>query len=1023
MSITELSVKRPTAIVVVFIILVGLGLMGYFNLGADLFPSANTPVVSIHAVYPGAGSADIEKDLIKPMEDAVAGLPAIDKLRSVSGEGYGYIIIQFSMGAKTDSAVLDVQKAIDAIAENLPADATKPVVRKYDMNAQPMMAISIFGDLPYEDLRSRADELRKRLENVPGVGQVRLIGAAERELDITVDRAAIDAYGIGITTLVGALRANNVTLPVGLMKQEGMDRPVRVLGEFASLDDVRQLRIPLPRGGTVPLGELAAVALAYPENANRIRMNGSGSIGMLIVKSSDANIVDTAKLVNRAIEGARSSMPPTLRIEVASDQTLFINSSLSETRRDLFLGIAVTALVLFLFLRRVRSSLIVLVSIPVSLIASFFMMYLCGFTLNIVSTMALALCIGILVDDSIVVLENIHRHRQLGEDPVTAAIEGRREIAMAAIAITLCDVVVFAPIAFMGDLVGQFFRQFGLTVVFAALFSLLVSFTLVPTMAARLLSREKPRHDEADGFLDKYLKPAYRALLIKSLAHRKIFLGALGLLVAGSLALFPLKLIQTEFMPPFDQGKIVIDVNLGSGADLERTDAAMKTVEEHLARIPEVKTVFSQIGTDGGPNYGSLIVRLTEKQKRRKSQAALAGELRAWARTVPGASISVTEAAIVEQTSVEGNKAFILNITGPDRQVLRQLADRVETAVTDTKGAVDVTNSMRARLSEFSVRVDRLMLSEYSLSAADVATTLRAAFAGAKAGVYRKAGDEYDMIVKFGSGQTKSPSDISSIILYSPTGARVPIGQIARITRDDEPSSLERRDRANVVTIMANLQGRPLGALVSDVRAKLDAEPFPDGYKYVMSGDTSNMNSSFVSLIWALVASLSLVYLVLVVLYESWLTPFIRMLSLPAGIIGGLAAMAITGKSVNIISFIGIIMLDGLISKNGTLLIDYTHTLLKRGMSLRDALIEAGTTRLRPILMTSSTMIVGMLPLALSNGSSSEIKSGMAVVLIGGLISSTVISPLFLPIAYTLIEEWRERLRARKTKKESEAHI
>jgi HAE1 family hydrophobic/amphiphilic exporter-1 len=573
----------------------------------------------------------------------------------------------------------------------------------------------------------------------------------------------------------------------------------------------------------------------------------------------------------------------------------------------------------------------------------------------------------------------------------------------------------------MGDLVGQFFRQFGLTVVFAALFSLLVSFTLVPAMAAHLLGKEKERKEDSGGFMDKILRPAYRALLIKSLAHRKIFILIVAFLAAGSLALFPLKAIQTEFMPPFDQGKIVIDLNLGAGANIARTDAAVKAVEEHLAKTSEVDTVFSQIGTENGANFGNIIVRLKDKNRRSKSQSQIAKELRVWARTGPGVDISVTEASIVAQTSVEGNKAFIINITGPDRQILRSIADHVEAVVKGTKGAVDVSNSMRARLSEFSVRVYRLSLSEYSLSASDVATTLRAAFAGAKAGIYRKAGDEFDMIVKFSPEQTRTPADISALTLYSPTGARVTIGQIASITRDDEPSSLERKDRANVVTVMANLQGRPLGALVSDVRAELDKTPLPQGYKYIMSGDTSNMNSSFVSLAWALAASLALVYLVLVVLYESWLTPFIRMLSLPAGIIGGLTAMALTGKSVNIISFIGIIMLDGLISKNGTLLIDYTNTLMKKGLTLRDALLEAGSTRLRPILMTSSTMIVGMLPLALSTGSSSEIKSGMAVVLIGGLISSTLISPLFLPVAYTLIEDWRARFHARGAAKKSEA--
>ncbi|HUW41334.1 MAG TPA: efflux RND transporter permease subunit [Rectinemataceae bacterium] len=1016
MSITELAVRRPTAVVAAVIVLLGLGAMGYFKLGADLFPAADTPVVSIHSEYPGAGSEEVEKDVVKPIEDAVSGLPGIDKIRSVSGEGFGYTIIQFTMATKSDTAVLDVQKAVDAMAESLPADAGRPVISKYDINAQPMMDLAIYGQLPYEELRAAADSLRKRLENLRGVGTVTLLGAPKRELDIVVDRIALESYGLGLGTVIGALRANNVTMPSGLMRQSGVNRPVRVVGEFSSVGEVGRLRIPLPRGGTVALSDLASVGFAYPRDESRARMDGRSAIGLLVVKTSDANIVDTANRIKADLAAESRMLPAGISLRVASDSTVFINSSLNETRRDLLLGILVTAVVLFLFLRKWRSSLIVLVAIPTSLVSTFFMMYLCGFTLNIVSVMALALCIGILVDDSIVVLENIHRHRQLGEEPTAAAIRGRSEIAMAAIAITSCDVVVFAPVAFMGDIVGQFFRQFGLTVVFASLFSLFVSFTLTPAMAARLLERESAdgpaeRPGRFAAFFDSRVKGGYRRTLLWSLRHRAAVLAAVAALVAASLSLLPLGAVQTEFMPAFDQGKLDIDVNLGAGADMGRTEAAAKTIEARLLSLPEVRDVFSRIGTSMGPNLAEITVRLKDKSQRRTSQSQLARELRSWVASLPGAEISVREEAVTAQTSIEGNKPFILNITGPDRSALSSLAARAEALLRATPGAVDVQNSDRSRQTEINVAVDRLALSECGLSAADVAGALRTAFAGTEAGVFRSAGEEYDMVVKFSPDQTKTPLDLAAIRLTGAYGGLVPIGQVARITRGDAPSSLERSMRSNVVTLMCDLQGRPLGAVSRDVEAGMKGIPFPPGYAYQLSGDTSMMSGSFRSLAWALAASIALVYLVLVVLYESYLTPFIRLLSLPAGIIGGLAAMALAGKTINIISFIGIIMLDGLASKNGTLLIDYTNTLLKRGLPLADALVEAGSTRLRPILMTSATMIVGMLPLALSSGSSSEIKSGMAVVLIGGLVTSTLISPILLPVVYTLIAEARERRR------------
>ncbi len=1018
MNITELSVRRPTAVVVFFIILIGLGAMGYFNMGADLFPQANTPIVSIHATYPGAGAEEIETDLVKPIEDAVSGLPGIDKVRSVSMEGFGYTILQFSMSTKTDSAVLDVQKAVDGIMDSLPGDATRPVVRKFDINADPMLVLAMSGNTAYEELRARAEDFKRRLENVAGVGKVDLVGAPERELDVTVDKTATDAYGIGLPSILAALKSDNLKLPAGLLRQAGIDRPVRVEGEFVSLADVRGLKVPLPRGGTVALGELAQVGFAYPEDSHKARLNAAPSVGILVTKTSDANVVETAARVKASLDTERRLLPAGMDLKIASDATIFIEASLSETSRDILLGILATSVVLFVFLKKWRSSLIVLVAIPTSLIATFFMMYMSGFTLNILSVMALALCIGILVDDSIVVLENIHRHRSLGEDRVSAAISGRMEIGLAAIAITLCDVVVFAPVAFMGDLVGQFFRQFGLTVVFASLFSLLVSFTLTPAMASRFLEDEdgkvagKPR-GRFEAFFETRIIGGYRRLLECCLAHRWPVLGIVLSLFLASLSLVPLKLIQTEFMPPFDQGKLIIDLNLGAGADLARTESAAVLLETHLRSLGEVADVFSQIGTTGGgTSAANLVVRLKDKTDRAKTQALVAKELRSWCAGLPSASVSVSEPAIVAQTSIEGKKSLILNVTGPDRAVLARIANRIETSMRSIPGAVDVENSTNSRQTTIGVGLDRLALSEYGLTASDAALALRTALSGTKAGVYRKAGSEYDIVVRLMADQMRKPADIGALRLQGRSGAMVPLDQVAVVTREDSASSLERRNRSNVVTLQANLEGRPLGAVTAELKAALASGPLPAGYGYAFSGDVSNMSSSFGSLAWALAASIGLVYLILVALYESYLTPLIRMLSLPAGIIGGLGALALAGKAINIVSFIGIIMLDGLISKNGTLLIDYTHTLMKRGLSLRDSLLEAATTRLRPILMTSFTMIAGMLPLALSGGSSSEIKSGMAIVLIGGLATSTLITPLLLPVAYTLIEEARSRRRS-----------
>jgi HAE1 family hydrophobic/amphiphilic exporter-1 len=1023
MSITDLAVRRPTAILMGVALIVGVGIAGYVNLGADLFPAVNTPVISIHSAYPGAGADEVDKEVIKPIEDAVSGINGIDTIRSTSGTGFGYTIVQFTMSTKINSAVIDVQKALDGMVDSLPKEATRPVMAKFDVNSQPILIVSVTGSATPEELSRQADRIRDDLESLPGVGNASVIGSQKKELAITVDRLAMEYYGVGTPALLGVVKAQNLDIPAGEIRQKARQLSVRLVGEFSGIEDVRNLLVPTARGGSVRLSQIARVALEYPSPRRVVRLNERPTIGILVRKQSDANVVTTANAVKAELAALGPTLPPGTAVTVASDATLFINSSLDETRLNLVESIITTSLVLFLFLRRWRSSLIVLVAIPVSLVGTFFAMWALHFTLNVVSLMALGLCIGILVDDSIVILENIDRHIALGELPRAAAVNGRKEIALAAIAITLCDVVVFAPIAFMTDIVGQFFREFGLTVVCATLLSLLVSFTLTPMMASRMLKAAQVPHDPRAGeavpagefgrFFETRVKGTYRRFLQWSLAHRAAVIVPVALLLIGSLALVPLKVIQTEFMPTADQGKLVVDLDLGAGAGYPQTDAKVKIVEARLVSIPEVEDAFATIGGDISASTAEIIVKLRDKSRRHKSQSQIARELRDWGRGLPGVLFSVTEPGIISRTSIEGAKPLIINVVGPSRDVLRGVARRVEEIVRSVPGTADVDNTMRAEQTEVSVRVNRLAASANGLTTSDIALVLRTALAGTSAGVYRHAGDEYDMVVRYREDQLRRPEDLGMLKITNPAGQQIALAQVAGFSRTDSAREILRRDRQNVATVSANTAGRPLGALTADIKAKMSGVPIPFGYTIGYTGDQANMSSSFGSLSWALGASLLLVFMILVVLYESFLTPFIRMLSIPCGIIGAFAALAVTGKAISTISFIGLIMLDGLISKNGTLLIDYTNTLVKRGMPLREALVEAGITRLRPILMTSVTMIVGMLPLALSIGASSEIRSGMAVVLIGGLVTSTLLTPILLPVVYTLIDDMRST-RARR---------
>ena len=1024
MNITELSVKRPTAIIMLIVLMIGIGVIGYTNLGANLLPASNIPIITITSVYPGAGPEEIETDIVKPIEDAVASISGIDVIRSVTGDGYGHTIVQFKMSADVNTSIIDVQKAIDGILGKLPEDATTPVIKKIDLNAEPILTLAISGGSSYEELYSKADKLKKSLENLSGVGNVTITGAQEKQLSIALDKAKMEYYEIDPGTVLSILKAENINIPAGTLKEETRSRIVRVAAEFTDIEQVKDLRIPV-RGGQVRLADISDIELKYPDDTTLVRLDGVSSIGIEIQKQSDANIVETTNLVKSRIDRFRESEGGDVNIIIAEDSTYFINSSLSETTRNILEGIFTTAIILMLFLRRWRSSLIVLVAIPTSIISTFFMMYMFKFTFNIVSLLGVAMCVGILVDDSIVVLENIDRHISMGKAPKKAAVEGRREIGLAAVAITLCDVVVFAPVAFMTDLVGQFLKEFGLTVVFATLFSLLISFTLTPMLAAYLHKREeKPGPEKKPGRFSKLFERIvvhrYQRLLKWSLSNRWKIIVIVIAGIAVSVSMIPLGVIQSEFLPGIDQGKLTIDMNLTPWSTLKQADEKAREVENHLKAMPEVKDYLTVVGSDNNPAIAKITVRLKDKNLRDKSQTALAAEIREWSRSVTGVELSVTESSIIDRTSIDSTKKIAINITGPDQVVLEELAGEVEKAVKSVPGTVDVSNSISARKPDISVVVDKLAAAGYGVTSYNAAAALRVAIEGADAGVFRTDGNEYDINLHYKKDQIKTTEDISSLRLASSSGTPLELGRIAKITNSDSPREITRKDRQQLATIAANVQGRVQGGVSKDIEAKLQNLRMPYGYNIQYGGDQEMMNTSFDALIKALIASVILVYMILVVLYESYLTPVIRMLSLPCGIIGALLMMAIFGKALNIMSLIGIIMLDGIASKNGTLLIDYTNTLMKRGLPLREALIEAGTTRIRPIIMTSVTMMFGMLPTALSLGDGSELKSGMALILIGGLAASTLLSPLLIPVVYTLIDDLKTKIsRKRRAARES----
>lgn len=1041
MKITELAIKRPAAMTMVIMFFVVLGLFGYSKLGSDLFPKANTPVITIISAYPGAGPEEIENQVVEPIEEAVSSLSGLKSQKTYIYDGLSFTILEYTLSTSADMAAMDAQKAVDKVMMKLPNDIEKPVVQKIDLNADPVLTIAVSGNRPLNEIYDIAkDTVKARLETVPGVAAINIVGGEERQVRVDIDRTRLEQYGLSVNQVVQLLKSENLNVPSGNISGEKTEYDVRLVGKFKTIADIKKLPVPLMSGSTVPLEEIARVYDGYSDVDQYSRLTlaaGKGSsikteeaVGLTIQKQSDASIVDTVKGLRVELAEIQKEVPGDVEIVVSDDNSTFVNNSLADTKRTMIEGIIMTGIVLLFFLREWRSLVIVMLAIPTSIIATFMMMYFFGYTFNMLSLMGLSLCVGILVDDSIVVLENIHRHMQMGKGPIRAAIDGRAEIGMAAVAITLSDVVVFGPIAFMQGMVGQLFRQFGLTVVVATLFSLFVSFTLTPMMAAKFYKYVPEEEKNGNrywkwigsksGRLGDLIIHAYRNLLLWALANR---LKVLVVIIAGVVASLTLvKPIGFEFMSRTDQGKFKITVEMPAGSTLNETDKVVKDLERRLGGIPEVSHLFATVGSQNSnlmsvssPHLARIDIVLNPKQERQKTVWQVADEAREWTDDYPGVKLNIVEAQMAGLNNFEA--PIIVEVRGTDPDKLAELAKKVKTIVQTTPGTSDVSMSWKeAAKPEYQVVVDRDKASACGLTAGEVAQALRAAVAGDEASKIKIDNKDIEIWVQLSDVDKKNINDIENITVSNRLGQTFLIKQVASIEKSKAPSETRRKDRERMITVTANYKDASLSALQKSFDQQFEKLNMPGGYDIGYDGLIKQMNESNSDLGQVLVLSWVMVYMILVILYESFLTPFIRMLSLPVGLIGAMVALFVTGNTLDIMSIIGIIMLEGLAAKNGTLLIDYTNTLLARGMSLREALLEAGTKRLRPIFMTSTTMIFGMLPTALALADGAEIRKGMGIVLVGGLITSTILTPILIPVAYTLMDDfnrWIKRVTGR----------
>ncbi|MCL5959281.1 MAG: efflux RND transporter permease subunit [Chloroflexi bacterium] len=1026
MWLTEVSIRRPLFILMVILGFVLVGAVAYTRLGADRYPSINLPYVTIIVTYPGAGPEEVEDQVTRPLEDAVAGANQLKSIRSYSMDSVSIVSLEFLDGANADSATTEVERKVNSARSQLPSDAKPPIVVKAEYSSLPVMSLAISGDLPLDQIHKIANEtIKPRMETIKGVAAISIVGGLEREIQVRVDQDKLGARGLTTQQVYGALAQGNLSMPAGSIHERDREYSIRYTGLFQSLDELKNSVVAASPRGVVYLRDVADVVDAYKDRKVINRYNGREGVGLVITKQANANTVQVADSMKKALGQIQKSLPPGVMIAISDDQSSYVKRSLGDVQNNLFEAVVLTGIVLLVFLHTFRSTVIVMLAIPTSLISTFLMMWIMGFTLNFMSLMALALTIGILVDDSIVVLENIFRHLKLGETPVTAAIKGRSEIGLAAIAITLVDVVVYLPMAFMTGIVGGFFRQFGLTITVATLFSLFVSFTLTPMLASRWLGMG---HGEGHSPLDRFgrrweswferLSVAYGGALKWALGHRVIVAAASLLLFFCAIALIPLNILGSEFLPAEDQSQFDLIAKMPPGTSLEATDQAMMKIESRLNQFPEVTEYFTTVG-QGSVGFSSssesraafITVKLVPKDERSRGISKITRAAEKLGEDVPGLELRT------QLPTIGGpmGQPLMIQLKGDDLRQLGEAGARLEQIIRSIPGTASVTNSAEVGNPEIRVRADQWRLSDLGLTSAQVAAALRTNVEGMVASQLRPEGQtKVDIRILGGDRDRGGVGNLGTLPLASPKGFVATVDQATDISLVQGPTQILRFNRQRSVTIGADVSGRPLGDVVRDLRLELERSPLPEGVTYSMTGETEIMDESFSNLIMALALSILFMYMLMVALYESLLYPLVVMFCLPVAVIGALGGLLVTGQTVNMSSLIGMIMLMGLVGKNGILLVDYTNTLRARGKDRFSALTEAGPTRLRPIMMTTTAMALAMLPVALGLGEGAEVRSPMAVVVVGGLLSSLVLTLLLIPVVYTAFDDLQQRFRPRK---------
>ena len=1037
MNITEISIKRPSLIIVLFSVFALLGIIGYKNLSYELMPDFNQPVVVIRTVYPGAEPNEVETSVSRKIEDALSNLEGVDYLVTKSLPNASIIIANLKYGTDLDKTMQDAQRYIDNIRKDLPKDILSPVMSKVSPNDLPIMSVSATSNLkPTDFYQKMKDDYLPQIQQLKGVAEITILGGEEREIQIKVDKEKLKLYKLSLYQVVEAVNRSGIDLPAGKLQTETENNSVRLVGKFNTINDIQNVQVAMPfPNSPVYVKDVAEVVDGIKEITSYSRYNSKNGIGLMIKKQGDANAVDVSKLIREKFQTIeKQNANADVKFVVTDDSTDNTIAAVNSVVFDLILAVILVSLVMLLFLRSFRNSLIVLVAIPTSLITAFAVMWLLGYTLNLMTLLAMSLIIGILVDDATVVLENIQRHLDMGKEKRTAAMDGRMEIGFSALSITLVDVVVFLPILFLQVFVADMLKQFSVVVITSTLTSLLVGFTLTPWLASRIGKKEDLQPTNFfnrfllwfEHQLDKFIS-WYGKTLNWVLNHKLIFTAFVLLLFVGTAVMMKQGIIGKELISTGDQGKFRLALEFDKSTSIQQNNLVSEKIENYILKQPEVSTVFSNVG---GPStgIGSLGVGSANKSEFTVQLRIKNDELRnAGIKKIPteqfmrklrddlqkeysGINFSMIALGLIPRSA-----PIEITLSGSDLNQVMQTGNDLKSVIEKIPGADNVRLSVEAGSPEFKVIPDKDKMQRLGLNTAYVGMNLRTAFSGNDDASLTEKGTEYPVRIWLDKFSRKNEDDVKQLNIVNPMGVPIEIAQFATIERDNSPSLLERKDRQPAVTLTSDALGRPSGTVADDVVAYLKNNPLPDGISMTWGSDIKRQNDSFGALGSVLLISFLLIYLIMVALYDSYIYPFVALFAIPVAAIGAFLALNLSLSNLSLFALLGLIMLMGLVTKNSILIVDFTNQLKAEGKHYKEALITAGKERMRPILMTTLSMAIGMLPIALASGTAAEWKNGLAWVIIGGLISSLALTVYLVPMVYYVVDKSKEKFSNKKS--------